>query len=60
VQPKTLGWEHSPEKLRKCFQKPWGSTYSTEMFSKGILTSEVGHGGRGSWWFYKKGIGVSL
>jgi hypothetical protein len=30
------------------------------MFSKGILTSKVGHGGRGSWWFYKKGIGVSL
>jgi hypothetical protein len=34
VEPKTLGWGHSPEKLRKCFRKPWGSTYSTEMFSK--------------------------
>jgi hypothetical protein len=48
VEPKTLGWEHCPEKFRNCFQKPWGSTYSTEMLSKWSLTNEVGHGGRGS------------
>jgi hypothetical protein len=34
VEPKTLGWEHSPERFRKCFRKPWSSIYSTEMFSK--------------------------
>jgi hypothetical protein len=36
VEPKTLGWEHSPERFWKCFQKPWSSIYSTEMFSKWI------------------------
>jgi hypothetical protein len=30
VEPITLGWGQSPER----FRKPWGSTYSTEMFSK--------------------------
>jgi hypothetical protein len=34
VEPITLGWGQSLERFRKCFQKPWGSTYSTEMFSK--------------------------
>jgi hypothetical protein len=54
VEPKTQG------KFRKCFQKPWSSTYSTEMFSKMVWTNEVGHEGIRCWWFYKKGIGVSL
>jgi hypothetical protein len=30
VEPKTLGWEHSPER----FQKPWSSLYSIEMSPK--------------------------
>jgi hypothetical protein len=34
VEPKTLGWEHSPEIFRKCLQKPWSSLYSNEMFPK--------------------------
>jgi hypothetical protein len=37
VEPKTLGWEHSRKKIQKCFQKPWSSIYSTEMFSKMVL-----------------------
>jgi hypothetical protein len=52
VEPKTLGWEHSPERFRKCFQKPWSSIYSTEMFESDFGIDEVGHGGRRCWWFY--------
>jgi hypothetical protein len=37
VEPKTLGWEHSKEKFRKCFRKPWSSIYSTEMLSKMVF-----------------------
>jgi hypothetical protein len=52
VEPKTLGWEHSPER----FRKPWSSIHFTEMFSNWFWTNGVGHGGRGSWWFYKKAL----
>jgi hypothetical protein len=34
------------EKFRKCFQKPWSSIYSTEMFTKMAWTTGVGHGGK--------------
>jgi hypothetical protein len=47
VEPKTLGWEHS----RKCFQKPWSSVYSTEMFSKMVLD-------KWSWTWRKKELVV--
>jgi hypothetical protein len=34
VEPRTLGWEHSRRIFENVFQKPWGSIYSTQMFSK--------------------------
>jgi hypothetical protein len=37
VEPKILGWEHSQKSFRNCFQKPWSSVYSIEMFSKMVL-----------------------
>jgi hypothetical protein len=49
VEPKTLGWEHSPKKIRKCFRTPWSSIYSTEMFSKWFWTNGVGLVRKRSW-----------
>jgi hypothetical protein len=37
VEPKTLGWEHSPKRFQKCLQKPWSSLYSIDMFPKVVL-----------------------
>jgi hypothetical protein len=58
VDPKTLGWEHSKTNFKKCFQKPWSSSYSTEMFSKMVLELDMEEKGVGSfikkrhWWFF--------
>jgi hypothetical protein len=54
VELKTLGWENSGKSFEKCFQKPWSSNYSTEMFSKWFWTNEVGHGRKGVGGFIKR------
>jgi hypothetical protein len=54
VEPKTLGWEHSKKKFENVFQKPWSSSYSTEMFSQMVL--DIGRWTRRTrkWWFIKE------
>jgi hypothetical protein len=54
VEPKTLGWGHSPEKknFENVFENLGVVLTPLKCSQKGVLTSEVGHGGRGSWWFY--------
>jgi hypothetical protein len=44
---KTLGSGNTQRKFIKCFQKPWDSSYPTEMFSKMVLTKmeDKGDGG---------------
>jgi hypothetical protein len=45
VEPKTLRLGTlSPERFQKCFQKPWSSTYSTEMFPNDFVNMELGMG----------------
>jgi hypothetical protein len=42
---KTLGLGTLKESLRKCFRKPWGSTYPTEVISKmGFMSGGQGDG----------------
>jgi hypothetical protein len=43
------------EKFRQCFLKPWSSIYSTKMFFKNVLDKVVGHGGKRSGAFKRKG-----
>jgi hypothetical protein len=56
VEPKTLGWEHSLERFRKCFRKPWSSHYSTEMFSNCFINMELDMRDKGLGGFMKSGI----
>jgi hypothetical protein len=44
---KTLGLGTLKESFQKCFRKPWGSTYSTEVISKMIFNQNGGQGDGG-------------
>jgi hypothetical protein len=57
VEPKTLGLGILFGKIfEKCFQTPWSSCYSIEMFTNGFINRKLDMGGEGVGKFLKNGI----
>jgi hypothetical protein len=55
VDPKTLGWEHSKESFENVFENLGVLSTLLKCFQKWFWTIGVGHGGKRSGGFQKKG-----
>jgi hypothetical protein len=56
VELKTLGWEHSKGNFKNVFKNLGVVSTPLKCFQKCFWINGVGHGGRSSWWFYKKAL----
>jgi hypothetical protein len=54
VEPKILGWEYSKKIFENVFENLGVVSTPLKCFQKWFWTNGVGHGGKTSWWVYKR------